>query len=106
MHDQTPAVLSARLDTIDEAVKQLVQIADGQSKTMHTVSTTLALLQQSSEQNFKIIGEHTIKLESLTETRNTMKGGWVALCVVGTAIVSLAGIIGALAAILAIRYHS
>ena len=93
------------MDVLDDAFKKLTIIAEGQSKTLNTINQTLALVQQVQQQQCLRADGIEADVKLLTETKNTMKGGWVALCVVGTAMVGLAGIVGALAAVLAIKFQ-
>jgi len=68
-------------------------------------SQALVLLQQAHDETKKGTAVNAADIAEIKKNQNMVRGGWLALCVIGAAIVGLATVVGALAAVLVIKFR-
>ena len=100
-----------RLETIETAVHELVALSREQSKVNSNLERAIELLQASNKESrnhFDSLSQTCVEcrkeISILQESRNVLKGGWLALTIIGACIVGLAGVVGALVAVLSMRH--
>ena len=103
-HDNL-AVMENRLTTVEEAVKDLVELSRQQATVNSNLETAIELLQASHADSLKSADRHGKDIDGIKEKQNMMRGGWLALCAIGAVIVGLAAVVGALVAVLALKHN-
>ncbi len=103
-HDQNLAVMESRIDSTERNLEKLTQVVQELAKVASDTAHAVSLIQQA--QTIDNSGQAEIKADivSIKEKTNMLRGGWMALCVIGAAIVGLAGVVGALCTALAMRH--
>jgi hypothetical protein len=102
------AVLESRVDTMEHAVRSLVNVVESQRDIVQNLAKAISLLQQS-EQNAvesriditRKIDSLDVKVVALDNNQSMLRGGWWALAVIGSALVGLATVAGVLGTLLA-----
>ena len=95
--------IEVRTSQNEHAIDKLTEIVQGIAVTVSQVNTAIQLLQQSASDLHNIAAKNQSSITSLQEKSNLMRGGWLALCAIGSVIVILSGVVGALVSVLALR---
>ena len=104
MNHDNIAVMDNRITTIEQAVKDLVDLSRQQAKVNNNLEMAIKMLQQAHEDSGRVASKNTGDISELKKNQNMLRGGWFALVVIGTVIVGLSTVAGALAAALALRH--
>jgi len=97
-----------RLTQCESATLRLTQVCESLAETQQTISTAVQLLRQSHEEHERQergqVGRLASDVSTLQQSSTMLKGGWLALCVIGAVIVGLAAVVGALVAVLGFKH--
>ena len=83
------AVLEVKMDTVEKAILNLVDMAELQRKTLDNMVLTVKLLQQAQKDRSQMCVLHGKQLSELIENKNMVRGGWWALCALAAILVGL-----------------
>lgn len=94
------AVMESRLNNMEGVMNRMVSIVESQRNIVQDLAKAISLLQQSDASASEDRAAMRLKVDGLDNNQTMLKGGWVALCIIGAVIVGLAGLVGALASLL------
>ena len=106
-HNQPPTVaaLEARQDSLEKAIDLLSKTISEMGRIQSDLSLAIGLLQQAQDQVQKACNDCSLDIREIKSNQASLKGGWLALCALGAALVGLAGIVGALSAWLSLKHQ-
>lgn len=98
------AVIESRVTSTEKNLERLTEVVQELAKVVSDTAHAVSLIQQS--QAVEASAQASIKTDvmEIKEKTNMLRGGWIALSVIGSVIVVLATAFGAVCAALALRH--
>ncbi len=97
------AVVESRVVNMEKVVENLAHALDALRGIASDLGSAIKLLQQSQEDSHMDRMAIRADVELLKTDKSVMRGGWIALCVIGTVFLGLVTCLGVLVAWIAMR---
>jgi len=103
-HEHNLAVIDGRLDQTEKNLSKLTENVIAIATNVNLLTTAVKLMEQSQKADAEASRKIPDRLSALEANQNTMRGGWMALCAIGSVVTILSAAVGALAAVLALKH--